>query len=139
MHVLLDDAMSLGRGEGHVARHLLLFDLAGAEAERRRVGIARLQLKSCPVNRPTVQTRRRACLEATAPQPHKLERPSQKLGGGLSAASSGICLLAAMDQSIQERARSDDYGLCAYGSSVAQLDSPRNPCGTAAGVPGKRR
>ena len=43
MHVFADDAVRFLRGVGDVARHLLLRDLAGAEAERRGIGVARLR------------------------------------------------------------------------------------------------
>src|SRR5215831_5449895 len=143
MDVLLNDAMRLRRGERHVARHLLLLDLARAEAERRGVGIARLQLKFCPVDRATVQTRRRAGLQAAAPQAHQLERFTQKLRRRLATASCGIGLLTAMNQSIQKSSGSDDHGVSADGSSIAQLDPAGNSSfasgSAAAGVPRKRR
>src|SRR5215471_16066583 len=97
MHVLPNDAMRFRRGEGHVARHLLLLNFARAEAEWRGISIARLQLEFCPVDSPAIQTRRRPRLEAATAQAHQLERFSQKLRRWLAAATGGIGLLTAMD------------------------------------------
>ncbi len=90
MHVLADDAMRLRRGVGDVARHLRLRDPAGAEAERRGVGVARLRGETRPVDGAAIQTRRRAGLEAAAAQAQRLQKFAQQHGSRLAAASGGI-------------------------------------------------
>src|SRR5262249_37900294 len=126
MHVLLNDAMRLRRGEGHVTRHLLLRDLLGAEAEGRGVGIARLHFKTRPVDAAPVESWRRPGLEAAATQAEQLQRFAQKLRWRFAAASRGISLLAAVNQAVEKCSRGDDDGLRADGASITQLDTRRN-------------
>src|SRR5258707_13850129 len=63
VHVFSDDAVRLCRGEGDIARHLLLRDLLCTEAEGRGIGVARLHLKAGPVNASSIQPRRRSGLK----------------------------------------------------------------------------
>ena len=123
--VLAQDAVRLRRGEGDVAGHLrvVVRDLLGAEAERRRVVVAGLHRELRPVDGASVEARWRASLEAAAAQAERLERFAEQDGGGFAAASGGILLLAAVDESVEKRAGGDDDGLCADGAAVAELDA----------------
>src|SRR5579864_4791500 len=62
VYVFRDDAVRLRRSERDIAGHLLLCDLLCAEAERRGIGVSRLNLKSLPVNAAAVEPRRRSGL-----------------------------------------------------------------------------
>src|SRR6478672_6278955 len=55
VHVLSNDPVRLCCGEGDIAGHLLLRDLFSAEAERRGIGVARLHLKTLPINAAAIQ------------------------------------------------------------------------------------
>src|SRR5215467_7979030 len=115
--------MRLRCGESDVTRHLLLRDLLRPEAERRGIGVARLDFKTLPVNTAAIKTRGRSGLQPASAQAQQLERLTQKLRRRLAAAASGIGLLAAMDQPVQKRAGGNDDGFRADGPSVAELNS----------------
>src|SRR6266852_4052775 len=70
MDVLADDAVSFFRREGNVARDLgvVVSDAFGAETERRGIGIAGLNLEGRPVDGASVETGRRAGLQAATAQ-----------------------------------------------------------------------
>src|SRR5579859_164377 len=125
MYILGNNAVRLCCSEGDVTRHLLLLDFFGAKTERRRVGIARLQLKARPVNRAPIEARGRAGLEPASAQAQQLKRFAQQLRGRLTRAPGRIGLLAAVNQSVEECSRGDDDSLRAHGTSVAQPDSER--------------
>ena len=114
MNVLSDDAVRLRRGERDITGHLLLRDSLCAEAERRGIGVARLHFKARPVNATAIEARRRPGLKPASAQTQQLERFAQKLRWWFTTASGRICLLAAMDQPIEESSGSDDDGLRAY-------------------------
>src|SRR5215469_10524960 len=120
--------MCLGRGEGDVARHLLVVmcDLLCAEAEGSRIIIAGLHGELRPVNRPPVQPRRCASLQAATAQAELLKCFPQQDRGRLAAASRWILLLAAMDEAVQKRSRGDDNGLSGNGTAIAKLDAANN-------------
>ncbi len=65
MDVFTDDALGLWCGPGDVARDLRIMvrDAAGAKAEGRGIGVARLYLKAGPVDGTAVKTRRSASLQ----------------------------------------------------------------------------
>src|SRR5580765_2696664 len=118
MNILADDAVRLCRGKRQIARHLLLHDFLCAEAERRRIGVPRLDFKARPVNAAAIQTRWRSGFQPATTQAKQLERFSQKLRRWLSAASGRIGLLTAVDQSVEKSSSGDDDGLSAYGASI---------------------
>ena len=95
-------------------------DASGAKTEGRGIDIAGLHFESRPVDGASVETRRRAGLEAAAAQAKILESFAEQDGGGLAGASGGILLLAAVDQSVEESAGGDDDGLRADGAAVAE-------------------
>ena len=68
MHVFADDAMSLGRGPGDVARHLRIMvrDALGAEAERGGIIVPGLQGEFGPVDRAPIEARRGAGFQAAS-------------------------------------------------------------------------
>src|SRR5205085_1962321 len=109
-----------------VTGHLSLCDLFGAKAEGRGVGVAGLGLEACPIDGASVEARRRAGLEAAATQAEQLERFSQQLRRGLAGAPGGIRLLAAVNEAVEKRSRSDDDRLRADGAAIAQLDAASN-------------
>ena len=121
--------MRLCRGEGNVARHLLVVmrDPLGAKAERRGIVIARLHGKLRPVDGAPVEPRRRARLQSATAQTQCLECFAEEDGGRFAASSGGILLLAAMDEAVQKRSRGDDYGLGRDRTAIAQLDAANNP------------
>src|SRR5260370_12469601 len=122
MNVLRDNTVSLGWREGDVAGHLPLLDVFGTEAERRRVGIARLHLKARPVNAASIEARRRAGLEAASAQAQQLERFAQQLRWRLTRAPRRISLLATVNQSVEKCSRGDDNGLRADAPPVPHLE-----------------
>src|SRR5579863_4367532 len=83
MHVLANDALGFGRGPGDVARHLrIVMSYAfGAEAERCRIGVARLKLELRPVDSASVEARRGSGFEAAAAQAELFERFAEKDSG----------------------------------------------------------
>ena len=70
MDVLADDALRFWRGPGDIAGHLriVMSDSLGAEAERSRVDVARLNLELRPVDGAAIEAWRRAGLQAAAAQ-----------------------------------------------------------------------
>src|SRR5712691_7970200 len=123
MHIFCNDAMRLSRSKSDVARHLLLFDFFSAKAEGRRIGIAGLHLKACPVNRAPVQARWRARLEPASAQTEKLERLAQQLRWRLPRSPRRICLLAAVNQSVEKGPCGDDDRLRAHRATITQPDA----------------
>src|SRR4029077_5633933 len=117
MDVLADDAVGFRGGPGDVAGNLLFVvgDALGAEAEWCGIGIARLRLESRPVDGAAVEARRRTGLEATVAEAEVFQGFTEKNSGGLAGASSGILLLAAVDQAVEEGAGGDNDGLGADG------------------------
>ncbi len=124
VHVFADDAVRLRRGPGDVAGHLrvVVRDALGAEAERRRIDVARLRREARPVDAASIEARRSAGLEAASAQAELLQGFAQQDRVGLARASCGILLLAAVDQSVEERSGGDDDGLRADGAAVAQAE-----------------
>ncbi len=128
MNIFTDDAMRLRRRPSNVAGHLrfVMRDSPGAKTERRGIGIAGLHLKLRPVDGPPVETRRRPSLKPATAQTELLERFPQQHRSRLSGASRRILLLAAVDQSVEERAgRNNDRGRT-HGASVAKADTGDN-------------
>ena len=115
--------MRFRRGVGDVAGHLRLGDAAGAEAERRGIGVAGLRLKARQVDGAAIEARRRAGLEAAVAEAERLEVFAEQHGGGFAAASGGIGLLAAVDEAVEERSGGDDDGAGANRASVAQAQA----------------
>src|SRR5262249_5811991 len=103
MHILANDAMRLLRSEGDIARDLLLSDPASAEAEGRGIVIAGLHLEARPIDSPAIEAWRRSRFQPAAAKPEQLERLTQQLRRRLPASTSGIGLLAAMDQPVEKR------------------------------------
>src|SRR5437763_3046477 len=129
MNILANDAVRLRRGEGDVARHLPLHDLARAEAEGCRIVISGLHLKARPINASAIEPWRRSRLEPAAAQAQQLERFTQELRRRLATAAGRIGLFPAVNQSIEEGASSHDDGLCADTSAIAELDATSNTAG----------
>ena len=73
VHVIADDAVSFRRGVSDVAWHLLLRNLAGAEAERSGIPVARLGGETRPIDGASVQTRGGSGFEAAAAQSKRLD------------------------------------------------------------------
>src|SRR5262249_7180007 len=128
VYVLRDDAMRLRRGERDVARYLLLRDLLCPEAERRGISIAGLKVEARPVDGASIEPWRCPGLQTASTQSQQLERLAQQLRWRLARSSSGVRLLATMDQSVEESSCGDDYRFSANRASVAQLDAARNSC-----------
>ena len=126
MHILANNAQRLRRGECNVAAHLRLHNLLGPEAEWRRVHIARLFFKGVPLDRPPIQPRRRPCLQPASPQAQCSQRFSQQHRGRFAASSRRIPLLAAVNQPIQKRARSNNRGSGQQPAPIAQFQ-PQHP------------
>ena len=121
--VFADDAQRLRRGVGDVAADLALGNLAGAEAEGRRLGVAGLLLEARPVDGAAVEARRGSGLEPAAAQAEALERFAEENGRRLAAASGGVLLLAAVDESVEEGSGGDDDGSGEDAASVAELEA----------------
>src|SRR5215471_2299393 len=100
----------------------MMCDALCAEAEGRRIFIARLRRELRPFDRASVETRRSSGLEAAAAQTKLLQSLAQQHGRRLSRASRWVLLLAAVDQAVEERPRRNDDGLRADRSPVAQPD-----------------
>ena len=56
-------------------------------------------------------------------RPEFLERFAEQNGGGLSGTSSGILLLAAVDQSVEKSAGGDDDGCGGNAAAIAEKDA----------------
>ncbi len=123
MDVFANDAMSFRRGVDDVAGHLGLGDAAGAEAERSGIGVTVLRLKERPVDGAAIEAGRGPGLEAAVAEAERLEIFAEKDGGGFATASGGIGLLAAVDESVEERSGGDDDGAGAHVASIAQAQT----------------
>src|SRR5437588_4937587 len=125
MNIFADDAMGLRRGPREVAGHLrvMMRDAPGAKAERRRIVIPRLYRESRPVNCAAIQPRWGASLQPASSEAQLFQGFTQQDGVRFAGASSGILLLAAVDQAVQESSGGDDDGLRANGAAIAQLHS----------------
>src|SRR5690348_15472777 len=112
MYVLANDALRLRRGPGDVARDLRIVvrHTLGAEAERSGISIARLQLKTRPIDGAAVQPGRGAGLQAASPQAELFKSLAQQHRRRLTRAARGILLLTAMDEAVEERSGGDDHG-----------------------------
>src|SRR5947209_14125085 len=108
MHVGGDHLMRLRCRVRDEAWHLSACDRPGAEAERRRLDIARLHREALPFDGTSIQTRRRAGLEPRTAHAEALERLAQQHGCRVrwSPARNDL-LLTAMDESVQECSRRD--------------------------------
>ena len=98
-------------------------DAPGAEAEWRGIGITRLNLEARPVYGASIEARGRAGLEAAAAQTELLESFAEEDSIRFARASSGILLLSAMDEAVQERAGGDDDGRGTDGTAIAEADA----------------
>src|SRR6266849_1817893 len=129
MHVFPNDPVGFFRRKGDIARDLrpVMSHAPGAETEWCGIGIARLFLKTRPVDGASVETRGSAGLEAATAQAKLLQSFAKKHGGRLAGASGGILLLAAVDQAVEERTGGDDDGASTDGAAVAQADAADNP------------
>ena len=125
MNILADNALGFSSGPGDVTRHLrvVMCDALGTEAERRGVGVARLDCKFRPVNGAAIEARRRSRLQAAAAQAELLERFAQQHSVRFAGASCWILLLAAVDKSVEKCSGGDDHGGSADGAAIAQLDA----------------
>ena len=123
MHVLADDAMRLFCCERDVARDLriVMGYAPSPKTERGGVNVSGLHFEARPVDRTSIETRRRTGFEATSTESKILEGFAEQNGGGFATASGRILLFAAMDQPIQECAGGDDDSLRANGAPVAKL------------------
>src|SRR5208283_3512993 len=125
MHVLANDAMRLFGGKGDVARHLrvVMRNPPGAEAERSRIQIARLLLEPLPINRASVEPRRRPGFEPASAQAKLLERFAQQHRCRFSRTSGGILLLSAVNQPVKKSPSSDDDRIRRNAPPIAQQDA----------------
>src|SRR5207253_1758853 len=99
MHVLADDAVSLGRGPGDVAGNLgvVMRHAPGTKTEWCGIRIARLHPKARPVDGASIKSWRSAGLQPAAAQAELLQRFAQQHRVRLAGAACGILLLTAMD------------------------------------------
>ena len=102
---------------------------AGAEAEGRRIGIAGLLFKLRPVDGATVEARRSACFQTALAQAEPLQRFAEQDAGGFTAATGGILLLAAVDEAVEEGARSDNRSSSKHRSAIAQFQTAHSRAG----------
>src|SRR5580704_2533042 len=125
MHVLTDDAVSLGRGPRDVARNLrvVVRDAPGTEAEGRGIGVSWLDRETGPIDGASVKTRRGSGLEPATAQAEPLQRLAKENRVRLAGAPGGILLLAAMNQAVEEGSGGNDHGLRADGAAVAEFDA----------------
>src|SRR4030095_6234551 len=105
MNVFADDAVGLFSREGNVAGHLFVVmrHSLRAEAERRGVVVARLDLEARPIDSTSVETRRRAGFKSAAAQTKFLQCLTQEDCVRFTGTASGVLLLAAGDSAIAQR------------------------------------
>ena len=125
VNVLADNAVRLRRGVRDVAGHLriVMGYAPGAEAERSGIGVARLLRETRPVDGASVEARRSAGLEAASAQAELFQSLAEQDGVGLTGASRGILLFAAVDETVEECSGGDDHGRCADGAAVSKLNA----------------
>src|SRR5208337_126248 len=95
----------------------------GAEAERRRIGVARLKLEPRPVDAAAIKAWRRAGLETATAQAEPLEGFPKKHGWRLAGTACRILLFAAMNEPVEKCAGGDDDSGSAESSAIAQADA----------------
>ena len=125
MHVLANDAMRLFGGERDIARHLriVMRNPPRSEAERSGIHISRLPLEARPVNRASVEPRRRPGLEPASAQAKLLERFAQQNRRRFSRTPRRILLLTAVNQPVKKSPGSDDDRIRRNAPPVAQQDA----------------
>src|SRR5258708_20366996 len=113
MNVRANDAVSLRRSPGDVARHLriVMRHALGSKTEGCWVDIARLLGKPRPVDRAPIKPRRRARLEPAPPQPEILQCFSKQNRIWLTGASRRILLRAPVNQAVEKFSGGDDHRL----------------------------
>ena len=123
VRIFADQPHGLRRGARKVAVDLPQRKLAGAEAERRGLNVAGLLLEVGPVDGAAVQSRRSAGLVAKLAQAESLQRLAEQDAGWFAAAPSGILLLAAMDEAVEESSGCNDRRVSANVPAVAQAQT----------------
>src|SRR6185503_5870559 len=125
MDILANNVMRLRRGVSDMTTNLMVMmgHPFGTKAEWSRIDIAGLLLKSVPVNRPSIQSRRRYRLQPAAPQAKLLERLTQQHRSRLSRPPRRILLLSAMNKSVKKCPRSNDDRSCTHSAAIPKPDS----------------
>src|SRR6185503_14732109 len=125
VHVLPNNAARFFRGPGDVAGNLrvVVGHPPGPKTERGRIAIAGLELEPRPVDRASIEPRRRSGLQPATAQTKSFQRLTQQNRRRLARPASGILLLPAVNQAVQEGSGGDDNGLRAYSAPIAKLDA----------------
>ena len=98
----------------------MVCDALGAEAERSGVNVARLHRKTRPIDGASIKARRSSRLKPAAAQPEFLQRLPQQNRVRLARAPRRILLLAAVNEPVEKRSRSNDDRLRAHGTPIAK-------------------
>ena len=108
---------------GQMTMDLRPINFVGQERKRRGNRVARLLLKARPIDRSSVQPRRRTRFQASPLQAQRSKLQPQSVGRRFAAASAGILLLANVRQTIQESTGSHNHR---FGHQVSPILQP-NP------------
>src|ERR1700677_1150158 len=126
MHILANQPQRLRRCVRDVAHDLSQRNLLGPKAERRRIFISRLLLKLAPVDRSSVETRRRSRLQPTFAQSQPLQALAQQNTRRFSTAPRSVLLLTAVNQAVKKRTGRDNRRRSMDDSAIPQLEPSHN-------------
>ena len=123
VHIRPDDVVGRLRGASDAALDLRRFDAFGQHRERLGRLVARLHFDCAPVDRGTVEPRRRAGFEPAERKAEPFQRQRKTNGGRLADTARRRLLLADMDQAAQEGAGGQHRGAAGDFAAVGQADA----------------